>query len=371
ETTAPEEDVPVAGDLPAAAAADTVPVPVPVQEEPPVAEVPAAPEPEPAPAPVVPEEQPEPAPAHGAPSPAAEAAVVAMPVARRVRRDAAPQAKPVAAPAPVSPPRDAPLPLDPEAHLPGAVVWLNRQLPDPTPPSLRLSTDVANRLVMASGRTGARWELVLGLLRADGSRGVPDRGRTIDDAAETLAGADLDREGWAVALNASGRTAAADRALALARYYRAIGYDGLVGGLLASEDALAERVLNDGRVSIYEGGRGDIAAGHVDVRVLAVIEYLAETFGSVTVSCLVTGHHLYARPGVISAHIYGRAVDIAALGGVSIAGNQEPGSVTEQAVRDLLLLPAEVLPRQVISLLGLGGPSFPLADHDDHIHIGF
>jgi hypothetical protein len=25
----------------------------------------------------------------------------------------------------------------------------------------------------------------------------------------------------------------------------------------------------------------------------------------------------------------------------------------------------------VISLLGLGGPSFPMADHDDHIHVGF
>jgi hypothetical protein len=25
----------------------------------------------------------------------------------------------------------------------------------------------------------------------------------------------------------------------------------------------------------------------------------------------------------------------------------------------------------VISLLGLGGPSFPLANHADHIHVGF
>jgi len=25
----------------------------------------------------------------------------------------------------------------------------------------------------------------------------------------------------------------------------------------------------------------------------------------------------------------------------------------------------------VISLLEFGGPSFPLADHDDHIHIGY
>jgi hypothetical protein len=32
---------------------------------------------------------------------------------------------------------------------------------------------------------------------------------------------------------------------------------------------------------------------------------------------------------------------------------------------------AELQPQQVISLLGLGGPSFPLADHDDHLHVGY
>jgi hypothetical protein len=105
--------------------------------------------------------------------------------------------------------------------------------------------------------------------------------------------------------------------------------------------------------------------------VIAVIAYLRETFGSVTVSCLITGHGLYARPGVISAHIYGRAVDIAAVGGTSIFGNQEPGGITEKAVRAILLLPSELQPQQVISLLGLGGPSFPLADHFDHIHVGY
>jgi hypothetical protein len=99
--------------------------------------------------------------------------------------------------------------------------------------------------------------------------------------------------------------------------------------------------------------------------------YLAKTFHQVTVACLVSGHRLYARPGVVSAHVYGRAVDIAALGNVSIAGHQQPGGVTEQAVRDILMLPGGMLPKQVISLLGLGGPSFPLANHADHIHIGY
>ena len=45
--------------------------------------------------------------------------------------------------------------------------------------------------------------------------------------------------------------------------------------------------------------------------------------------------------------------------------------MTEKAVRNILLLPAEMQARQVISLIGMGGPSFPLSNHDDHIHVGF
>jgi hypothetical protein len=144
-----------------------------------------------------------------------------------------------------------------------------------------------------------------------------------------------------------------------------------VQGLEASKQSLENRVLNDVMINIYPGGRDDIAKDKVDVRVLAAILYLKESFGQVTVSCLITGHRLYARPGVISAHIYGRAVDISGLGNTPILGHQQPGGVTEQAVRDILLLPGEVMPKQVISLLGLGGPSFPLANHYNHIHIGW
>ena len=124
-------------------------------------------------------------------------------------------------------------------------------------------------------------------------------------------------------------------------------------------------------VWIYGGGRDDIAAGRIDVRILVVIGYLRERHGEVTVSSLFSGHRKFARPGVVSAHIYGHAVDIAAVGEVSIAGHQQPGGITEAAVRSLLLLPTELQPQQVISLLGLGGPSFPLRDHGDHIHVGF
>ena len=134
---------------------------------------------------------------------------------------------------------------------------------------------------------------------------------------------------------------------------------------------LAKTVLNDSRISIYPGGRFDISSGKTDIRILVLIRYLAESHGKVTVSSLTTGHRLFSRPGVVSAHIYGLAVDIASLGGLSIMGNSAPGGLTEQGVRNILLLPAELQPRQVISLLGMGGPSFPMGNHDDHIHVGY
>jgi hypothetical protein len=256
---------------------------------------------------------------------------------------------------------------------PGAapVIWLNRTLPDPTPPSRRLMTPFAHRLVSVSRANHVGWPLVLGVLRAEGRAGaVPASRAELRQTAQALAAAKA-RGDWNAALAVTGHTSTADQAVALMHYDRAVGLSGLVDGLLAHKDDLVNRVLHDGRVTIYPGGRQDLASGRVDVRVVVLIEYLADTYGQVTVSCLISGHRLYARPGVVSAHIYGRAVDIADVGGVSIYGHQEPGGITEHAVRSILLLPSELQPKQVISLLGLGGPSFPLANHYDHIHVGY
>src|SRR5919108_5621 len=177
---------------------------------------------------------------------------------------------------------------DPEAREPGmaATIWLHRALPDPTPASRRLTRPFARNLRFASARHRVHWSIVLGVLRARGERGaVPASRRGLNRLAANLSKLGARQDEWTAALALEGRTAFADRAVALARYHR--------------------------------------------------------------------------------------AVDISALEGKSIAGNQEPGGLTERAVRNLLLLPAELRPLQVISLLGLGGPSFPLANHDDHIHAGF
>jgi hypothetical protein len=263
---------------------------------------------------------------------------------------------------------------DPEVELPGtaATIWLHRALPDPTPPSKRLTKPFARNLRYASARHKVHWSLVLGVLRARGERGsTPATKRGLNRLAKNLSRLGARKDEWNAALALEGRTAFADRTLALARYHRAVGLKALVRGLRWARPLLAKRLLNDMRVSVYPGGREDIRSGKTDVRVIVLIRYLAEAHGQVTVSSLTSGHGIYSRPGVVSAHTYGQAVDIAALEGKSIIGNQEPGGLTEMAVRNMLLLPAELRPNQLISLLGLGGPSFPMGNHDDHIHAGF
>ena len=263
---------------------------------------------------------------------------------------------------------------DAEAEVPGmaSTIWLHRALPDPTPASRRLTRPFARSLRYASAKHHVHWSIVLGVLRARGDRGsAPATRKGLDRLARNLSRLNVRQDEWNAALALEGRTAFADRAVALARYHRAVGLNALVRGLEWAKPMLTRKLLADQRVSIYPGGRADLKAGRVNVRVVVLIRYMAEAHGQVTVSCLEAGHALYSRPGVISRHIYGLAVDFSALEGKSIAGNQEPGGVTEMAVRNILLLPAELRPLQVISLLGLGGPSFPLANHDDHIHAGF
>jgi hypothetical protein len=263
--------------------------------------------------------------------------------------------------------------VDPEAEADGtfATIWLHRTLADPTPPAKRLAPAFAKTLRSEAARAGVRWSSLLGAVRADGNTGrSPATRAQLRELARRLAGHMKDGE-WQAFLALRGRTAYADRAQALARYNRAVGLRALVVGFDASKERLADLVLSDSRLDIYGGGRTDIASGKTDVRILVLLRYLAEAHGQVTVSSLTSGHGLYARPGIVSAHVYGLAVDISALGGRPILGNSQPGGVTEHGVRNILLLPTELRPQQLISLLGLGGPSFPMSNHHDHIHVGY
>jgi hypothetical protein len=141
--------------------------------------------------------------------------------------------------------------------------------------------------------------------------------------------------------------------------------------MLLPKPLLEKRVLSDERIDIYECGRDDIRSGQVDRRVLVTLEYLAESGLKPTVTSLKCGHGFYTSSGNVSHHSSGNAVDIAMINGIPILGHQEQGGVTEQAVRRLMQLQGTMTPAQIISLLELGGATFAMADHNDHIHVGF
>jgi hypothetical protein len=141
--------------------------------------------------------------------------------------------------------------------------------------------------------------------------------------------------------------------------------------LLLPKPLLEKRVLSDPRIEVYECGRDDIRSGQIDRRVLATLAYLAESGLKPTVTSLKCGHGFYTSSGNVSHHSSGNAVDIAAINGIPIIGHQEPGGVTEVTVRRLMALQGTLAPAQIISLLDIGGATFAMSDHHDHIHVGY
>jgi hypothetical protein len=160
--------------------------------------------------------------------------------------------------------------------------------------------------------------------------------------------------------------------------YRANGKNALspelggAGVLLLSKEELEKRVLDDKSLEIYECGRNDIATGQIDRRVLALLEYLVAKGFKLTITSLKCGHSYLTTSGYVSEHTTGDAVDIAVIDGVPVTGNQGPGTLTDELIRDVLQLQGTMHPHQVISLEDLPGPtSFALPDHYDHVHVGY
>ncbi|MEJ7824536.1 MAG: lytic transglycosylase domain-containing protein [Solirubrobacteraceae bacterium] len=143
--------------------------------------------------------------------------------------------------------------------------------------------------------------------------------------------------------------------------------------LLLTKRQLTRIVLHSDDIDVYPGGRKDIAAGHISRQVLATLVFLERSGLKPSVSSLTTGHSLRTTSGNISAHSYGHAVDISAINGIPISGNQGAGSITAKTLKKLVALQGYQRPNQVISLMTIDGQDNTLAmgDHDDHIHVGF
>ena len=144
------------------------------------------------------------------------------------------------------------------------------------------------------------------------------------------------------------------------------------GVLLLSKEALQKRVLDNKHLDIYECGREDIAAGRIDRRLLAMLEYLTVRGYDLTITSLQCGHGLLTTSGNVSEHSTGDAVDIAVIDGIPVTGHQGPGTVTDELIQTVLQLQGTMHPHQVISLEDLPGEtSFAMADHYDHVHVGY
>jgi hypothetical protein len=165
--------------------------------------------------------------------------------------------------------------------------------------------------------------------------------------------------------------------------YRAKGKNALFGAdsnepsigqiMLMSKETLTRRVLEDPRIEIYGCGRADIRSGAIDRRVLATLAFLASSGLKPAVSSLQCGHGQMTSSGNVSEHTTGTAVDIAQINGIPIYGHQGPGSIADLTIQRLLTLQGTMKPHQIISLMTFDGAdnTLAMADHADHIHIGW
>jgi hypothetical protein len=160
--------------------------------------------------------------------------------------------------------------------------------------------------------------------------------------------------------------------------YRAKGKspfaDGLGGAgvLLLPKSSLQRLVLADHGIELSDCDRIEIRAGQIDRRLLATLAYLSEQGFDLTITSMLCGRHgSITTSGNVSYHSFGTAVDIAAINGVPVLGNQGPGTLVDELLKAVLRLQGTLAPDELISLEELGGPSFAMADHADHVHIGW
>jgi Transglycosylase SLT domain len=219
---------------------------------------------------------------------------------------------------------------------------------------------------------------------------------TVLGGLDTLPGANVGRLRFAVRPAGDSRTVdprpllANWRQLGTALHPRgSTGPSALVGAtagdaLKMSKGELERAVLSNAGIGLDACARRDVAAGAVDGRVLAVLEFLSRSGLQPTVAAVRCPREGISRSGLVVApgaeaaaaravHDSGVAVDIAAVNGVPIAGRQGEGSVTDVTIRTLLTLHGRFAPHAIVSLMKY--PQAPSTHADakasNHIHIEF
>ena len=145
------------------------------------------------------------------------------------------------------------------------------------------------------------------------------------------------------------------------------------GVFLLSKAELQRAVLSDPNVSLPSCARAAVAAGAIDRRVLAVLEFLSRVGLHPTVGALRCAGGEYSAQGALAHGDAGDSVDISAINGTSIAGHQGAGTITDLTIRALLTLQRAFAPYQIVSLMQYPGAPSTLAraDRAAEIHIAF
>ena len=86
-----------------------------------------------------------------------------------------------------------------------------------------------------------------------------------------------------------------------------------------------------------------------------MLEYLRTKGFTLRITALECGHGYLTDNGSVSEHSTGDAVDIAEINGVPVTGNQGPGTLVDELIKDVLQLQGTMHPHQVISLEDLPG----------------
>jgi len=117
--------------------------------------------------------------------------------------------------------------------------------------------------------------------------------------------------------------------------------------------------------------RQDLETGAIDPRIVGLLGAITQSH-QVTISSLRSDHSMHTVDGGVSNHYYGRAMDIAAVDGVSCT-DTAPSAPCAALATTLSQLPSPAMPTELIYCFDVDGPgpAFARADHCDHVHAGY
>jgi transglycosylase-like protein with SLT domain len=145
----------------------------------------------------------------------------------------------------------------------------------------------------------------------------------------------------------------------------------LVEWTLALPNVVIAPIEWDNLTILNQVAKEDLEQGRIDPRIVGLIGAITQGH-QLTISSLRSDHSMYTSEGGISNHYYGRAMDIAAVDGVSCT-DTGPSAPCAELARTLSQLPAPAMPTELIYCFDVdgAGPAFARSDHCDHVHAGY